>query len=135
MQARIIARYLLSPALFILVADVLYKLFKNVGSLGIIHGISHVEAFQSITSLHFTDDTLIFYAAEKENLIATKAILLDFEGTYGLKINFHKSTVMGLNMKEREVDYLVSLLNCYRLSLPISYLGLPLHDRKLPKYC
>lgn len=89
--------------------------------MGIIHGIGHIEAFQNIKNLHFAD-TLLFYAMEeKKSLIVTKTILLGFKNTFGL------------NMEERELDYLSSFINCNQPSLPISYLSFPFHDIKITK--
>ena len=65
-----------SPALFILVTDVLSRILKQAGLKGIIEGIGTKLAFSNLRSLHFADDTLLFCAGKKESIIAIKAILL-----------------------------------------------------------
>ena len=44
----------------------------------------------------------------------------------GLKINFGKSTLLGIKLKAEEVAYLVDLLQCSVGAWPIKYLGLQL---------
>lgn len=44
----------------------------------------------SIINLHFTDDTLLFLKADKKVLEHVKWLLLAFENSSGLKINYSK---------------------------------------------
>lgn len=67
--------------------------------------------------------------------MVAKAILLAFEGSFGLKINLYKSSIICLNMDDQEVDAFANLLNCSMSKPLITFLSLPLHDRKLPKHC
>lgn len=50
--------------------------------------------------LQFVDDTLITKKATFENFWTIKAILRSFEMASGLKINFLKSCVFGINVEE-----------------------------------
>lgn len=108
----------------------LAKLLKRDGSLGLIEGIGDTKVFQGIKGLQLVDDTLLFCVGENQSLVAAKALSLTFKSALGLKINLHKSTIFCLN---GEADTFVSLMNYKRSSLHISYLGLPLCDKKLPK--
>ncbi|GAU30291.1 hypothetical protein TSUD_385120 [Trifolium subterraneum] len=51
-----------------------------------------------ISHLQFEDDTLLVGNKSWANVRALKAILLLFEATSGLKINFHKSMLFGMNI-------------------------------------
>jgi hypothetical protein len=44
-----------------------------------------------------------------------------------MKINFLKCEMIPLNLKENKSDQLASIFGCKLGSLPISYLGIPLH--------
>ena len=60
-----------------------------------------------------------------------KLILCMFEQFSGLKINFHKSELFCFgSAKEVETDYM-QLFGCESGSLPFTYLGIPIHFRKL----
>lgn len=50
--------------------------------------------------------------------------MMCFELVSGLKINFHKSKLAGIEMTEQETRRLAGLLNCRIMKLPFTYLGL-----------
>ncbi|KEH37040.1 hypothetical protein MTR_2g029410 [Medicago truncatula] len=59
------------------------------------------------------------------NLWSLKTILRCFELTSGLKVNFSKSLVMGVNVGEEFLDLAERFLYCRVGSVPFTYLGLP----------
>lgn len=75
------------PSLFILAVDVLARLLKQAGTLGLIEGIGNQVGFKGITSLQFVDDMLLFYAGKEDDALETKTILLAFKEALDLKIN------------------------------------------------
>lgn len=60
-----------------------------------------------------------------------KFLLLGFESTSGLKINFSKSALVPLNISNTLACSLSNQLGCQITSLPITYLGVPLHWKRL----
>ncbi|GAU17375.1 hypothetical protein TSUD_232510 [Trifolium subterraneum] len=52
----------------------------------------------SVSHLQYADDTLFLGEATMENIWSIKAILRGFELALGLKVNFGKSKVMGVNV-------------------------------------
>ena len=48
-----------------------------------------------------------------------------------MRIKFHKSEVVPLNLKEEVVHNTAHILGCPVSSLPMKYLGVPLHFDKL----
>lgn len=60
-----------------------------------------------------------------------KHLLIGFEHLSGLKINFHKSALVPLNITQELASTLASQLGCQLSTLPIIYLGVPLHWKKL----
>lgn len=60
-----------------------------------------------------------------------KHCLDQFAEATGLKINFHKSTMVPMHVSEDVVDRLVNILQCKRDTFPQTYPGLPLSNTKL----
>jgi len=52
-----------------------------------------------------------------------RAILILFEEVSGLKVNFHKSMLTGVNIFDSWLMEVASVLNCRRGSIPFVYLG------------
>jgi len=67
------------------------------------------------------------------NIHALKALLLLFEVIYGLKVNFHKSRLFGVNTSDSWLHKAALVMNCKHGSLPFLYSGMPIGDdpRKL----
>ena len=81
--------------------------------------------------MQYADDTLILLRATKEDVGHLKLCLDRFAEATGLKINFHKSTIVPMHVPENVVDCLVTILQCKRDTFPQTYLGLPLSNSKL----
>ncbi|MCI06473.1 ribonuclease H protein, partial [Trifolium medium] len=78
-----------------------------------------------ISHLQYADDTLCIGEASMDNLWTLKAILRGFELASGLKVNFWKSCLIGVNVSNYFMVNACNFLNCKRGNLPFSYLGLP----------
>jgi hypothetical protein len=112
----------LAPFLFLLVAEGLEGLMKKavelnrfkVGNRGVV--VSHLQ---------YADDTLCLGEATLENLWTLKAILRGFELVSGLKVNFSKSRIMGVNVSYDFLRLASIFLNCRTSTIPFTYLGLP----------
>ena len=118
----------MSPLLFDLVADALSRILSKAQSAGLISGLgTNIK----VLNLHFADDTLLFLEVNSLIVERLKFLLLGFENLFGLKINFEKSELIPLNLSTQEASLLASQLNCKISTLPITYLGVPLHWKKL----
>lgn len=120
----------LCPLLFDLVADVLNKSLQSIQKAGIISGLGNFPSVGPILNLQFVDNTLLFLKAEPKMIEALKLYLLAFENLSGMKINFSKSVMVLLNLTDLEGQQLAQIFCCDISSLPITYLGLPLHYKK-----
>ena len=60
-----------------------------------------------------------------------KLVLCLFEQLSGLKINFHKSKLFFFGRAKEEQQAYKELFWCELGSLPFTYLGIPIHHRKL----
>jgi len=117
---------LLSPFLFLIAAEGLNVMMKALVKAGLFSGYKvGTNNLLSITHLQFADDTLLIGDRSWANIRALKALLLLFEVTSGLKVNFHKSMIFGVNIHDSWLAEAASVLNCKLGRLPFLYLGLP----------
>jgi len=86
---------------------------------------SHQTLVEKPYATHYTYDTLCIGKPSVENLWTLKALLRGFEMVLGLKVNFFKSCMIGVNVPSEFMDMVSSFLNCTQGSFPFKYLGLP----------
>jgi hypothetical protein len=60
------------------------------------------------------------------NVRAMKAVLLLFESVSGLKVNFHKSMLFGVNVNDSWLHEATVVMHCKHGRVPFLYLGLPI---------
>jgi len=87
------------------------------------YGVGRVGEVR-LTHLQFADDTLILGEKSWLNVRSMNAVLLLFEEISGLKVNFHKSMLNGVNVNDSWLAEAALVLNCRRGSIPFVYLGL-----------
>lgn len=91
----------LSPFLFLLAAEGLNVLMKSVVEnnlyTGYGVGLSNSEV---VSHLQFADDTLLIGEKSWANVRALRAVLTLFADMSGLKVNFNKSLLVGINIGE-----------------------------------
>lgn len=75
--------------------------------------------------LQYADDTICVGKATVDNLWTLKALLRGFELASRLKINFYKSSLMGIDVAPEIMEMTCNFLNCAQGSFPFMYLGLP----------
>ncbi|XP_077228590.1 uncharacterized protein LOC143861572 [Tasmannia lanceolata] len=88
-------------------AEVLSALIVKAEQCSYIKGLKPSRSSPTVSHLQFDDDTVLF---------------LD----EGLKINFAKSAVAGINLNSQAIEEIASYLGCQHVSFPMSYLSLPL---------
>jgi hypothetical protein len=90
---------LLSPFLFLLAAEGLNVMMSAMVSNNLFttYGLGPQNEVQ-VSYLQFADDTLLVGAKNWANVRALKAVLVLFESVSGLKVNFHKSMLFGVNV-------------------------------------
>jgi hypothetical protein len=115
----------LAPFLFLLVAEGLGGIMRKAVELNRFHGVQVGNNGMVVSHLQYADDTLCIGEASVDNLWTLKAILRGFEMTSGLKINFWKSSLMGINVSNDFMRLASTFLNCRVSSLSFKYLGLP----------
>ena len=73
--------------------------------------------------LQFADDTLFMCEDSFSNIFAIKTILRFYEILSGLKVNFHKSKLVGISVDSYALSTYAKTLNCNTMRLPFQYLG------------
>ena len=76
-------------------------------------------------SLQFADDTILVGEGNWDNLWTIKTILRSFEIVSGLKVNFYKSKLYGINIEDSFLRASSSFLHCAVESIPFRFLGIP----------
>ncbi|GAU48515.1 hypothetical protein TSUD_244350 [Trifolium subterraneum] len=117
----------LSPFLFLLTAEGLNVLMEAAVANNVFTGYSIGERDSiSVSHLQFADDTLLLGVKSWANVRALRAILVLFETMSGLKVNFHKSMLVGFNISDSWLGEAASALCCKMGKIPFFYLGLPI---------
>jgi hypothetical protein len=81
--------------------------------------------------LQYADDTLLLLQATPEDARGLKSRFDQFTQATGLKINFHKSTVVPKHVDNDTLMVTMAILQCQQGTFPRTYLGLPLSNTKL----
>jgi len=109
----------LAPFLFLLVAEGFSGLMRNAVEANLFEGFRFGDSELVVSHLQYFDDTLCIGKATVQNLWTMKAILRGFEMASGLKINFSKSSLIGVNVGEDFMDMACSFLNCSAGCIPL----------------
>ena len=120
----------LSPLLFIVAAHVLNRMLALSLSNNLISGIQFPNGGPQVLNIQYADDTLLFLSLEEQGIINLKRILGCFQVCFGFKINFGKSSITGIQVPEDQVLRFSFILRYTPSTLPMAYLGLPLHLKK-----
>jgi len=84
------------------------------------------DVTMSISHLQFVDDTIIMGTKCWANIRVMCVVLRLFAAMSGLKVNFHKSMLVGVNVSSSWLNEAAVILNCRVDCMPYMYLGLPI---------
>lgn len=121
----------LSPLLFNIVADMLAVLLRRAEEHEQIGGIVPHLIEGGLSILQYADDTILFLEHDLDKARNMKLILAAFEQVSGLKINFHKSELFCFGEARDASDQYAEIFGCKQGQLPMCYLGIPIHYKKL----
>ena len=117
----------LSPFLFLLAAEGFNVLMESLLVNNLFSGYKVGDGNMAIVShLQFADDTLNLGEKSWANIRTMRAILILFESLSGLKVNFSKSHLVGVNVATSWLTQAARVLNCKVGIIPFVYLGLPI---------
>jgi len=126
----------LAPFPFLIVAEGLTGLVRQAIKANFLSGLRIGRKEVEISILQFADDTLFFCKDSFSNVVTLKAILRGFEIASGLKINFHKSKIEGINVHRNNILCYMKTLNGAEMGVPFKYLGLEVGGNlRRKKFC
>jgi len=112
----------LAPFLLIVAAEGLSGLVRQALTANLLTGIKVGRKEVEVGVLPFADDTLFFCEDTFSNVFTIKAILRCYEIASGLKINFHKSKLAGVNVSRETLEVYAKTLHCNLMRVPFKYL-------------
>jgi len=117
----------LSPFLFLLAAEGFHVLMESLSHNNLFAGYKVGNNVSTVVShLQFADDTLILGEKSWANIRSLRAVLILFQELSGLKVNFSKSLLVGMNVPRSWLSEADMVLKCKVSSIPFMYLGLPI---------
>nr|KYP67311.1 hypothetical protein KK1_013638 [Cajanus cajan] len=102
----------LAPFLFLIVAEGFHALMAKAVEFQVFVGYEAGQEAVLVSHLQYADDTLVIGEASLQNIWAIKAIFQLFKVVAGLKVNFHKSKLYGINVDRELLDGMTLFLNC-----------------------
>lgn len=100
-----------SPFLYLLIAEGLSILVARAVTMGKFE-VAELGADKVVVShLQYADDTIFIGRAKASNAI-TIWILKNFELLSGLKVNFQKCYLLGINIESQRLEAMTRFLNC-----------------------
>lgn len=116
----------LSPLIFVLAAYLLQAAINEAFRQGKINLPFPRQNQNDYPVVQYADDTILIMPACPAQALLIKDILTDYASSIGLKINFHKSTMIPINCEVALSEQLADIFGCTMGSMPFTYLGLPL---------
>ncbi|GKA00653.1 RNA-directed DNA polymerase, eukaryota [Tanacetum coccineum] len=117
----------LSPFLLILVMESLHLSFQKVIDEGVFKGVSVSSSLQ-LSHLFYADDVIFMGQWSDSNITTIINVLNCFHKASGLRLNIHKSKIMGVAVEEEKVNAAALKMGCSTLKLHFSYLGIKVGD-------
>ncbi|GAU43075.1 hypothetical protein TSUD_194290 [Trifolium subterraneum] len=115
----------LNSSHFVLVVEGLSATIRRAEEIGMFKGFKVGNSGLPVSHLQYAYDTIFLGEASVENLWTLKTVLRCFEMASGLKVNFAKSSIMGVNVSSVFLYLAERFLHCFVGSIPFTYLGLP----------
>ncbi|GJR22294.1 RNA-directed DNA polymerase, eukaryota [Tanacetum coccineum] len=95
---------------------------KEFFALGLFSGIP-IDRSLTLTHIFFADDAIFVGKWDSLNICTTVNVLKCSHLASGLKINFHKSKLMGISTRPKEVDAAATTMGCLIYTTPFVHLG------------
>lgn len=93
-------------------------------NMGLIRGLGFDFRDGGVISLQYADDTILFSDIDLDHLLNLKGILMWFEQLSGMRVNFHKSEIIAMNVSEETAHDISHIFACPLGNFPIKYLGI-----------
>lgn len=108
----------------------LHRMFQHAQRIGLIHRLH--KCCDNFRMFLYADDTAVFIHPTVQDFEATKLILTIFGKATGLVANMDKTEIFPIRCENINLEQILGQ-NTQTSNFPCTYLGLPLHRRKLPR--
>ena len=102
----------LSPLIFVLAAELLQIIINQAYRQGLISAPLSATKDKDFPIIQYADDTLMIMKADSRQLVCLKALLHTFAECTGLKVNYHKSMMIPINVSGEKLEHLAKTLGC-----------------------
>jgi retron-type reverse transcriptase len=116
----------LSPILFAIAADLIQYAINHEFQQERLAPPFPQNADLPFPVVQYADDTIIVMQGEEQQLLILKDILQKIALSSGLKVYYHKSCLVPINIDAQKTELLAASFGCMVGSFPFTYLGLPL---------
>lgn len=114
----------LSPFLYLLIAEGLSILVSKATNEGLFEAVEIGKDKLKVSHLQYADDTIFLGSTIIQNAWAMRRILRNFELLSGLKVNYNKCSLMGVNIERGDLEAMAAILGCVIGEIPFFYLGI-----------
>jgi hypothetical protein len=104
----------LSPLLFVATAELLQIVINHAWQENLLSLPIEESYGQDYPIIQYADDTIIIMPADATQIENLKTLLQKFSRSTGLRINFHKSSMVPINITTDRCDELAAILGCKR---------------------
>nr|GEU36894.1 RNA-directed DNA polymerase, eukaryota, reverse transcriptase zinc-binding domain protein [Tanacetum cinerariifolium] len=111
----------LSHFLFILIMESLHLSFKNVVNAGLYKGLP-IDSLLTLSHLFYADDAMFVGKWDKQNVDTLVNVLKCFLLASGLKINLHKSKLMGIGIPHEDFLSVAESIGCSTFAAHFNFL-------------
>ena len=115
----------LSPLIFVLAADLLQSAINDATRNGLLQ-LPLPTSDSNYPVIQYADDTIAVLPASVSQAQVLKSILVDYATSVGLKINFHKSTLVPINSDPVLAGEIAAIFGFSIGNMSFTYLGLPM---------
>jgi hypothetical protein len=120
------------PPLFNLVVYVLARMLQKDVRSDLIRGLGNDLVEGGVVSLQYVHDTILFVDKDVDKEEKLKWILTYFELMSDMRVNYHKSELLPINMEQGvELEIFSDIFGCPVGDFSIKYLRIPLHYQTL----
>jgi hypothetical protein len=121
----------ISPLLFVIAMDVLLRIMVKAADLGVVSSFIGITAAQSVSI--YANDVALFVRPTEVDLRFVTMALKAFSDASGLRVNYHKSSVVLIHGDELDKNRVENLLQCNLGEFLCKYLGLQLAIHQLTR--
>jgi len=116
----------LFPFLFLVMAEGMARLWRSMLLKGLFIEYSVGRNKIPVLLIQYDDDFVIISDGADRNWLAIKCVLRMLKLVVRLKVNFHKSNLISINISPHVLYRAAEYLNCDVANLPMNYLDVPI---------